>query len=319
MGFEVVEPGLFSTLQDAGRYGYERFGVPVSGPMDWYAFTCANRLVDNPIDAAAVEYAYQGPTLVASQHVLVAVCGDCTVRLDRVRLPAWSAIRVSAGQTLEIDGGTAGCWGYLAVSGGFAAPLSLGSRSTYLRGGFGGIEGRVLRAGDWLESRAQGATPWHLAGSRIDAEAMPVCQQALVARVVPGPQADWFDERAMQVLLGEEFHLSLGSDRMGYRLEGEAIPRRSGEILSEGMPMGAIQVPPDGKPIVMMADRPPTGGYPKIGSVIRADLPALAQMRPGEGRVRFRLVSVADAQKAYREMVRQIEIDTDADERWMSA
>ena len=167
----------------------------------------------------------------------------------------------------------------------------LGSASTYLRGGFGGLEGRALRAGDWLFSREEGSSRPELAGSRLANGMIPKYVQEIEVRVIPGPQDDWMGEAGMQVFTTSLYQLSASSDRMGYRLEGEPIPRRKGDLLSEGMVFGSIQVPPDGQPIVMMADRPATGGYPKIATVIRADLPKLAQLRPGEGRVRFRLVT----------------------------
>ena len=234
-------------------------------------------------------------------------------------LPGWQGVRVRAGQAIQPVIGPNAAWGYLSVSGGLDVPLVLGSASTYLRGGFGGLEGRPLRAGDRLFSRTEGRFPAELAGARLASPGKFQSGQSIDVRVVPGPQEDLFGERGLHALLTGEFTLLPESDRMGYRLQGPPIPRRAGDLLSEGMAPGSIQVPPSGQPIVMMADRPTTGGYPKIATVIRADLPRLAQLRPGSGVVRFRAVSVEEAQAAYRDSLNQLVLESDADELWMQA
>jgi antagonist of KipI len=319
MALWIAESGALSTLQDAGRAGYERFGVPVSGAMDWYALQAANRLVGNPDGAAAIEFAFQGPAMVTEGDYLAAICGGGFYPVvDGRTLPGWTAIYLRAGQTLAVGSREPGCWGYVAIGGGLDAPDVLGSASTYLRGGFGGLDGRALRAGDWLYPREAGRVRVELAGRRLDPQAQPVAAQEVIVRVVPGPQSDWFDPHGLEVFTGSTYRVGANSDRMGYRLEGEMIPRRKGDLLSEGMVFGAVQVPPDGKPIVMMADRPATGGYPKIATVIRADVPRLAQLRPGEGRANFQVVTVAQAQMAYRELVSKMIIEKESDELWMT-
>ncbi len=283
MALWVADPGPQTTLQDLGRSEYQRFGVPVSGPMDEVALQAANLLVGNPPAAAGLEFALRGPELLADSDCLVAVCGaDSWLSVDRRKLPGWMGVRVRAGQKIQAVLGQNGAWGYLAVSGGLAAPPVLGSASTYLRGGFGGLDGRALQEGDWLASRSEGRFAGQYAGSRLREMGWLTVSQDIEVGVVPGPQEEWFGEAGLAVFFNSQFCILTESDRMGYRLEGVEVPRRKGEMLSEGMVMGSIQVPPSGQPIVMMADRPTTGGYPKIGTVMRADLPRLAQLRPGE-------------------------------------
>lgn len=318
MALRVVDPGgPLTTLQDLGRSGYQRFGVPAAGAMDWYALQAANRVVGNPPDAPAIEFAFLGPTLAAERDCLVCVTGGgFRLQVGRRELPAWTAAVLRAGETVQILDDSSGSWGYLAISGGLAVPAVLGSASTYLRGGFGGLDGRVLRAGDVLYSQMEGGYRAELAGGRLDREAVPTYTQDIDLRVVIGPQQNWFDEESLAIFTGSPYRVSANSDRMGYRLEGQLVPRQKGDLLSEGMVFGSVQVPPDGKPIVMMADRPVTGGYPKIATVIRADLPKLAQLRPGEGQARFHGVSVAEAQVTYRQMMDEMIIETDGDELW---
>jgi len=320
MALWVAEPGPQTTFQDLGRVGYQRFGVPVSGAMDALALRAANLLVGNPAGAAGIEFAYQGPLLVADLDCLVAVCGgDCAVRVDGRNLPGWMGVRVRAGQAIQPVVGSRALWGCLAVAGGFAVPPVLGSAATYLRGPFGGLDGRALRAGDGLFSQAEGRCPVEFGGSRFSSMDWLRCSQDIQVRVVPGPQLDWFGEEGLGALQQNQYTVLPESDRMGYRLGGPPLPRRAGDLLSEGMLFGSIQVPPNGQPVIMMADSPTTGGYPKIATVIRADLPWLAQLRPGSGKVRFAVVSVEAAQQAYRDLIRQLAVESDMDELWMQA
>jgi antagonist of KipI len=320
MALWVADPGPFCSLQDLGRRGYQRLGVPVSGAMDWAALTAANRLVGNPAGAAALEFAFRGPSLVAEADCLMAVCGgDSSLRLDGKSLPGWRGVWVRTGQTVQAQVGPNAAWGYLAVNGGLVVPPVLGSASTYLRGGFGGLEGRLLRAGDRLALGPGDGNGSVLAGSRLCSLDWLHPDAEQVVRVAFDVQTDWFEEAGRAALCAAPYALLPESDRMGYRLEGQTIPRRAGEILSEGMCFGSIQVPPNGQPIVMMADRPATGGYPKIAAVIRADLPILVQVRPGSGRVRFRWVTIEEAQAALRRLVAQLKVEWDEETLWMQA
>jgi antagonist of KipI len=294
----VENPGALTTVQDLGRYGHERFGVPVSGAMDAFALRAANALVGNGPNAAGLEMAFDGAAVRATEDCVVAVAAphDGSVRVNGRALPAWTALFVRAGQTVEVT--KASGYVYLAVSGGIEVPLVLGSRSTYLRGGFGGLEGRALRAGDALPT-GPARSPFPLAGRALPAAHRPPYREQPELEVLLGPQLDHFDDEARAAFLNAPFTVSNDSDRMGYRLTGPAIAPQRADLISEPMPLGAVQVPANGQPIVMMADRPTTGGYPRIATVIRADVPLLAQCPPGAA-TRFRGTTVEAAQQKHR-------------------
>jgi KipI family sensor histidine kinase inhibitor len=296
-GLELLEPGLLTTVQARGRAGYRRFGVPVAGPLDPEAHAEANRIVGNPEDAATLEGTIAGPTLRLLASITFAVTGgDLGAVLHRADLGEWpvplgATVRARAGNVLAFTRRRAGARAYVALAGGIDVPIVLGSRATDVGAGFGGFMGRPLRAGDSLSlgQRAQGPPG---AGAAWSAPAARV-----TVRVVLGPQDDHFAEAVRKRFLQEPWRVASTSDRAGFRLEGPALAHRGpSEIVSDGLVPGAIQVPPDGAPIVVMADGPTTGGYPKIATVVSADLPLLAQLVPGEGEVRFRVVSVLEAQ-----------------------
>lgn len=298
-----VHEAAFATVQDAGRPGWERFGVPPGGPMDWLALRAANDLVGNPPAAAALELALGSLTLESATDALIALTGaGFGLFVDGRSMPVWSAVRMRAGQIIQVVPlpTTPGVWAYLAICGGVAVEPVLGSRSTYLRGGLGGWNGRLLQPGDKLP--VDSCQPdWERAGCRVRPNSRPAYATQITARVVLGPQEDWFTPQAVQRFLSQEYTLGSLSDRMGSRLQGSPLQQaRSGDLLSEGMVTGAVQVPPDGQPIVMMPDRPVSGGYPKIATVIRADQPLLAQLRPGEGCLRFQAVTIEEARLVLR-------------------
>ncbi len=304
MGFWVEQAGWFSSIQDLGRTGHEHLGLPVGGVMDPFACRVANRLVGNDDSAAVLEFSGAGPILWSDSPALLALCGGgFTFWVDGMEMPLWTAVRVRAGQRVECRPSPEGFWGVLAVSGGWDVPQVLGSRATFLKAGLGGFQGRLLQPGDWLFSVREGWAPEERAGATFPVHLRPRCSQEAVIRVVLGPQRTWFGEEGERQFLSATFQVSAQSDRTGYRLTGTPVSRRMGEILSEGMPRGAVQIPPDGNPIVMMADHPTTGGYPKIAGVIRADWGRVAQLRPGEGRVRFEAVTVERAHQIYRELL----------------
>lgn len=313
--FEVLDPGGLCTLQDAGRRGSERFGVPVSGAMDWFALRAANRLTGNVDEATVLEFAFQGPVLSALTDCLVAVTGPgWWLQVDDRRLPGWTAVAVRAGQTLRVRSDNQAFWGVLAAAGGLDGEQRLGSTSTYLAGKFGGLDGRPIQTGDLLRLKTTPTSSPSRAGHFLPASAHPAYAQKVSLRVLVGPQEDWFGEEGLSRFFESEYGIGPRSDRMGYRLEGPLVPRREGSLLSEGMVLGALQVPPDGQPILMMADRPTTGGYPKIGAVITADLPLAAQLLPGTGRVSFHPVSLEEAHRALAGRTRQLDfIESDED------
>lgn len=300
---EVLEAGLQTTVQDLGRRGYQGLGVPVAGAIDAPSLRAANRLVGNPDGAAALECTVTGPKLRVLRPLVLAVAGaDLEPFLDRAdlgrwKVPAWCSFFARPGQVLSFAGRASGARAYLAVSGGLDVPKVLGSCSTFLLSGLGGLGGRALRSGDVLYGKG---SERRVAGRFWPEKLRPPMTGEATVRVVLGPQADYFDPEAIATLLSSEYAIAPSSDRMGCRLEGPAIVHKEAkEIVSDGMFTGAVQVPPDGKPIVMLADRATTGGYPKIGGVIAADLPRVGQLVPGD-RLRFRRVSVEEACEAWR-------------------
>jgi len=300
---------LLTTVQDLGRYGYERYGVPVSGAMDQFALRAANLLVGNPPHAAALEITLAGPTLRATDKCLIAVTGaDLSLRVNDWEMPPWMAIFVRQGWTITFGDRKSGCRAYLAVAGGIDVMPIMGSRSTYLSGGFGGVEGRALRQGDVIPV---GVVPFHLperAGRSFPSNLVPDYSDAPEIHVVLGPQDDYFTDEGMATFLSGEYQVGPTSDRMGYRLQGPEIAHKGrADVISDGIPLGAVQVPADRQPIVMMADRQTTGGYPKIATVISADIPLLAQCLPGQSTVRFEAIGVEEAQSRYRRMMKALE------------
>lgn len=305
--FTVLQPGLFTTIQDLGRTGYQEFGVPVAGAMDALALRVANRLVGNPEGAAGLEITLLGPTLRFETPTVIALTGaDLGALLDGSPLPTWQSVAVAAGSTLSFSGPRAGARAYLAVAGGVAVPPLLGSRSTYVRAAMGGWEGRALRAGDVLPV---GQTyPLPPAGRRFPPELIPALPREVTVRVILGPQDDHFPPEAVERFLQSKYRVSAASDRMGYRLEGPALSHARGpDIVSDSIPPGAVQVPGQGTPIVLLADRQTAGGYPKIAVVIAADLRLLAQLQPGDS-ISFRAVSQEEAVAALREQEQTVEV-----------
>jgi biotin-dependent carboxylase-like uncharacterized protein len=294
----VVDAGLLTTVQDLGRPGYGRLGIPPSGPLDPPAFRLANRLVGNPDDAAGLEMTLKGPTLEVRRAVVVAVTGaDMAVLVNGQAAPGWTGLALRPGDTLAFRMASAGCRAYLAVAGGLAVPPVLGSRATYLRGTLGGVEGRALRKGDLLPVGSAGA-PGPAAGRAVPAVRRPAYPAEVECRVVLGPQADRFTAAGVAAFLGGVYEVTPQADRMGYRLAGPAVEHARGhDIVSDGIPLGGIQVPGEGQPIVLLVDRQTTGGYTKLATVISVDVARIGQTRPGH-RLRFRAVSLGEAHAA---------------------
>lgn len=305
MSLEILEVNGLATVQDTGRIGWRKFGVPTSGAMDTFALRAANLLAGNVPISTAVEIGMGGITLRALRDCVIAVTGvGYALSVYIWDFPLWSSYYLRSGWTIRLDKLDYGMWAYLAVSGGVQTPPTLGSSSTYLHGPFGGLDGRRLQAGDVLQSGISSRSLTDLAARTLPAEAQPVYSDNLTLDVILGPQDEYFTEESIATCFSSEYLVSPTSDRMGYRLEGPALTHLGKtELLSEGMTMGAIQVPSGGQPIVMMADSPTTGGYPKIGTVASADLPLLAQCAPGRSRIRFRKTTVAKAQKKYRDLM----------------
>lgn len=300
---EVVDAGIGNCIQDAGRPGYRSIGVPVSGAADPILLACANRLLGNAPDQAGLEISLVGPRLQAvTGTVRIALAGDLRGRVIRgngitLDVPPWQTATLFPGDGIAL-GAAQGGVAYLAITGGFNVPPQLGSRATYPRAHLGGVAGRALAAGDRLPCGTVSGDPW----LEFRSEDAYVHADGPL-RVVPGPQADHFDAAAMDTLLSQPFTVTREADRMGMRLAGPTLTHRAdkgADIVSDGVVPGAIQVPGNGQPIILLADAQTVGGYPKIATVIRADLPRLAHLAPG-ATLRFAAVTIAEAQAAYRQ------------------
>ena len=291
----VLRPGLLTTVQDLGRWGHQASGVPVAGPMDTFSHRLANLLVGNAADAATLEITLLGPELEFEVSAMVAVCGaEFDVTCNGQPLALSTSIVVPAGARLQFGRRTGGARAYLAIGGGVQTPAVLGSRATHLVCAMGGLSGRALVAGDRvpITRGARTALPRRATGIPL-----PASGRARL-RILPGAQAQWFPPRTTSALTSVSFRVSAHSNRMGYRLEGPPLARqRTDEPISEPLAFGAIQVPAAGEPILLMADRQTAGGYPKIASVIAADLPLAGQLAPGDF-VEFSFCSRQDAAAA---------------------
>jgi antagonist of KipI len=299
---EIIDLTGIATIQDSGRRGWNKFGVPTSGPMDWFAYEAANSLLNNPKNSATIELGLGELTFRALRDTTLAVTGAGYEVENYVwTFPLWTTFYVRAGWTVWVKRTSGGNWAYIAIAGGFDSPVIMNSRSTYLRGGLGS----ALNAGDILHSGKPANELLKLAARDFPAEKFMPYSQSPIIEVVPAPQVDWFTEEGIRTFYESEYTLSSSFDRMGYRLQGLPIEKIiKKEMISEGMTMGSIQIPADGQPIVMMADAPTAGGYPKIANVTRASLPLLAQCEAGVSKIRFRETTVEEAQEKYNVLCR---------------
>ena len=293
----VVDPGPLTTIQDLGRPGHLRVGIPASGPVDRSAFVLANRLAGNDDGAAALECTLIGPRLEFTDERTVAVTGaEMLLTLNGDEAPRWQSLHVRPGDVLRLGPARGGVRAYVAISGGVATPLALGSRATYVRGRLGGLEGRALRRGDRLPLAP--ARPPARLGLRADRR--PDYAREPEVRVVLGPQDDRFTAAGIAAFLEGPYEMLPQSDRMGARLRGPRIEHASGhDIMSDGIPLGGIQVVGDGQPIVLLVDRQSTGGYTKIATVCSVDIGRVGQVKPGQ-RLQFRRITVDQAHDALR-------------------
>jgi allophanate hydrolase len=305
-GLKVLAPGLHTTVQDLGRAGHQAIGVPVSGALDAVSLRLANALTGNSPGAPALEVLISGPVFeVAVDTVRLALTGagaSLAIGAEKTRVDAGQSVTLPRGEVIEVVVGRQSACCYLAVEGGIAVPFVLGSASTYVRAAIGGLEGRALRKGDFLPlaiTRASDRSELRLASTVPATSDRPV-------RVVLGPQQEYFTEEAITALLDAEFRISQSADRMGMRLDGPLLQHRNGwDIVSDAIMTGAIQVPGSGQPIVLLADHQTTGGYPKIATVISADLPVVARRRAGD-RLRFVAIAVEEAEQICRAAERRL-------------
>jgi len=297
---EVLDGGMLTTVQDLGRFGYQRYGVPTSGALDQFSLRAANRLVGNPDDAAGLEMTLIGPRLAFLAPATIALTGaDLGAHLGDRPVPGWESVAVEPGAVLWFAGPQDGVRAYLAVAGSVDVPAVLGSRATYTRSRLGGLDGRALKAGDILH--VGGERPVLPGGAlQLPAAHRPAYGHAHVLRVVLGPQDDRFTAKGIDTFLSSTYIVTPQSDRMGYRLAGPAIEHLEGpDIVSDGTPLGAVQVAGDGAPLVLLADRGTAGGYTKIATVIGPDIPRIAQAAPGDA-VTFERVGLDAAYTAVR-------------------
>ncbi len=310
MGFVVEQPGILTTVQDEGRYGYEQFGMSPSGPMDLESFHIANLLVGNPKGESALELTIMGPTLRFTKANVVAVTGaPLSPKLNGESCPMNQAFSVSEGDELALGAVQGGCRAYVAFAGGLDVPEVMGSRTTALQNKVGGFQGRRLEKGDEIGFRAPAAALPHMERRRVErkVETAPVRE----IRVILGPQEDRFTKEGIDTFLSGTYTVTKDFNRMGCRLEGPVIAHKEdGNIISDGMVTGAIQVPTAGQPIIMLAERQTVGGYTKIATVISADLPSVGQCKAGD-QIRFRAVEVAEAHRILREKARELEALTE--------
>ncbi len=306
--FAVLSPGILSTVQDLGRFGCARYGVAASGALDGFAVRVGNLLVGNDENAAVVETTLMGLRIKVLRDTVLAVTGgDLQARKGSEPLAMWRSHRVLEGETIVFAGPTSGLRAYLAVAGGIQVPAVMGSRSTNLSTGFGGLDGRPLRKGDILCAEPI-EDALRFADRGFMPEAVPVYSSPWRLRVVWGPQDDHFSEEGRQTFVTTAFTVSPDSDRTGIRLKGPVVTRKPGleeSIISEGILSGAIQVPGDGQPIIILGETA-SGGYRKIATVISADLPLLGQVSPGD-EVAFEAVSLEKAVQMLRKVESELE------------
>ena len=306
----VTKPGLHDTIQDIGRFGYQKFGVVASGVMDPFSHRVANLLVGNEETAATLEMSLVGPWLLFEEDTVVSICGgDLAPMIAGLSVPMWRPVFIRKGSELRFGAARAGSRAYLAVAGGFDVPVVMGSLSTYVKARLGGMEGRMLQKGDVLhvaplsrlaqftkEKLASNAL-FQAAGWQIASELLPILSNHYEIRVVRGRQYELFDEDSLHQFWNELFTVSSQSDRMGYRISGPVLRLTEPmEMVSEAVTYGSIQVPADGNPIILAADRQTTGGYPKIGQLSSVDYTKLAQAKAGD-RLSFKEVTIEESQR----------------------
>lgn len=314
MGIKIVKPGLLTSVQDMGRRGYQKYGVITSGVMDFYSAALANIIVGNDENEGVLEINFIGPTITFTEDCIIALAGSSFhYSINSVHVPERRPVYVKAGSVLEFGFlKSTGCRAYMAVCGGFNVTEVMGSKSTYLKAGIGGYFGRALQEGDFipLNKRTENFeklklccdhgnypdfsfTSWYFPALKI-----PAPREIPIIRVTKGPQFDIFPKEALRKFFTSPFQITNSSDRMGYRLDGDKVLlEKKYKMISEAVTFGSVQVPADGNPIILLADRQTTGGYPKIAQVALADLPIIAQLMPGRF-ILFKLISLKEAESA---------------------
>lgn len=296
-----IKPGLLTTVQDLGRRKYQIYGISASGAMDRLSIRLANILVGNPEHAAVIEAVIMGPELLFNQDGIIALTGaNISPSINGRKVSMWKTLYVHDGDLLSFGRVENGCCTYIGVAGGVQVPDVMGSKSTFIRGQYGGLDGKALQRGDTIQIGDPPVKTGKVSGRSIPCRDVPVYYGREEVRFIWGPHDYLFTDDAKEVFCSVTYTVSTQSDRMGYRLSGQALShKKNAEILSDYIAPGAIQVPGNGQPIVLMADCQMSGGYTKIGMVIGVDLPVMAQKKPGDS-FRFRPVSIEEAQEEWR-------------------
>jgi len=300
----ILDAGPQTTVQDLGRTGQMRYGIPPSGPVDRFAFVLANRLVGNADAAAVLECTLMGPRFEVTAAGSIAVTGaDMPVSVNGRDAAGWATLTVKPGDVVKLGSARTGVRSYIGFAGGLDVPLVLGSRSTYLRGRVGGLQGRALKKGDELAVFQSGS----VRPRRVAQGAIPDYTGEPTIRAVLGPQADRFTPEGLGALFGGRYEVLPQSDRMGSRLRGPRIDHARGhDIISDGIALGSIQVPGDGQPIVLLVDRQSTGGYTKVATICSSDIWRVGQARPGQS-LRFQSIGVEEAHRLLRQAYAALE------------
>lgn len=293
--FHVIKPGILTTFQDMGRTGYQRYGVPVSGAMDRFALQVANILVGNARDSACLEVTLIGPELEAITSITMAVTGaDLEPNINGKLKPMWKSFRMNKGDKLKFGKYQSGVRSYIAIAGGFDSPTIFGSQSTDIKSGFGSPLDKVAKVMGFPTNVKHGIG--------LPKQFIPTYEKSIEVAIIEGPHTNYFTNEDIETFYSSTYTVDTNSDRMGYRLSSaKVLSNKGSDIWSDAVPFGGIQLPQNGRPIILMADRQTTGGYPRIGTVITSDLPKIAQLVP-RGKIRFYPVSIEEAQKRAIEM-----------------
>lgn len=306
MGIRILKGGMYTTVQDLGRTGYQSQGFPVAGVMDVRSFKIANLLLDNPENEAVLEFTLIGPTLEFTSATIVAITGgDFQPEVNGEPAPMYTALYMNKGDILKFKSARTGSRGYIAFSSYLDIPVVMGSRCTNTKSGIGGFKGRKLQTGDYINFRIKRRYLPFFLSRKLELDEFD--QEEAEIRVIMGPQDDMFSRQGIETFLNSEYTVTSDFDRMGCRLEGPFIAQKeTSDIISDGTVFGSVQVPSHGKPIILLADRQTTGGYAKIATVASVDIPKVVQ-RKTDHKIRFRAITVEETQELYLKEVQELD------------
>ncbi|MDO4677333.1 MAG: biotin-dependent carboxyltransferase family protein [Eubacteriales bacterium] len=306
MGIRILKGGMMTTVQDLGRNGYQSQGFSVAGAMDVRSLKIANLLLDNPENEAVLEITLIGPTLEFTSATIIAITGgDFQPQINGKPAPMYTALYMNKGDILKFGSARTGSRGYIAFSSYLDIPVVMGSRCTNLKSKIGGFKGRKLQAGDYMNFRIKRRYLPFFLSRKLEGDDFD--QEETTLRVIMGPQDDLISKQGVETFLNSEYTVTSDFDRMGCRLEGPFIaPKKTSDIISDGIAFGAIQVPSHGKPIILLSDRQTTGGYAKIATVASVDIPKLVQ-RKTDHKVHFKAITVQEAQQLYLDELKELD------------